>query len=215
MRARRLGAWFLSAFCLAIAFVLALPVGVAGLLLIAGWVDGVPPSDVPGIGVCLVFIGGVIGVGVLVVVSVALVAGDPFVSLLRGWRSVRTRMRTLLAAVAAFALCLGLLVFADRSRKAYHAARAHEEQATAYRRLQGIDSRGGDVFDPKIWSPTRLEYFRAMECYHDDLRRKYDAAAYRPWLGVSPDPPEPTEPDGIPGDLDWLWRIMQAFMQIH
>ena len=33
--------------------------------------------------------------------------------------------------------------------------------------------------------------FRARADYHRNLRRKYANAGRRPWLGVSPDPPEP------------------------
>lgn len=222
MPARRLRAWFLSAFSLAIAFVLALPVCFVGLLLTVDLVLAGPSTYQPGVATALVFllIAGLIGVGALVLVSVALLAGDRFVWLRPRGRSFRPRLRlrTLVAAVSALAPCLGLLVFADRFHEAYHAARAHEERATTYRWLQGLDSGPFHflALDPKMWSPRRLEYFRAMERHHDRLRRKYDAAAYRPWLSVPPDPPEPTEPDGRLDELEdlYLWRILRASLQI-
>jgi hypothetical protein len=228
MPALRLRIWFLSAFSLAIAFVLALPVCFIGVALIMGWVLGGLPTDQPGLVVALVslLVVGLIGVGVLVVVSVALLAGDRFVSLQLGGRSLRPRLRlrTLVGSVAALSLCLGLIVFADRSRTAYHTARAHEAQATTYRWLRGFDSSAGGLFwlrppDPKMWSARQLGYYRAMERYHDGLRRKYDAAAYRPWLIVPPDPPEPREPDwrldALEGILEEIWSVLWTFLQSH
>jgi hypothetical protein len=232
MPSRRLRAWLLAAFSLTIACMLALAAGCfIGAVLSVGWILGDPLTVQPGLVVALVsiMIVGLISVGVFVVVSVALLTGDRFVSLRLGGRSLRPRLRlrlrTLVGSVAAIALCLGVIVFADRSSKAYHTARAHEAQATTYRWLLGIDSDAGRLFwrspppDPKMWSSWRLRYYRAMERYHDGLRRKYDTAAYRPWLSVPSDPPEPREPDWRLDVLEeiWkmLWKILLASRQSH
>ena len=73
MPARRLRAWLLSAFSLAITFVLALAVCFIGMVLSVGWVFGDPPTVQPGFVVTLVsmLIVGLISVGVFFVVSVA------------------------------------------------------------------------------------------------------------------------------------------------
>jgi hypothetical protein len=216
MPARRFRAWLLSAFSLAITFVLALAVCFIGMVLSVGWVFG-DPTVQPGFVVTLVsmLIVGLISLGVFVVISVALLSGDRFVFLRLGGRSSRPglRLRTLVGSVAAISLCLGVIVFADRSWKAYYTARAHEAQATTYRRLLGIDSDAGRLFwpsppDPKMWSSWRLRYYRAMERYHDGLRRKYDTAAYRPWLSVPSDPPEPMEPDWRLDVLEEIWKML-------
>ena len=218
MPARRLRAWLLSALSLAITFVLALAVCFIGMVLSVGWVFGDPPTVQPGFVVTLVsmLIVGLISVGVFFVVSVALLSGDRFVLLRLGGRSSRLglglRLRTLVGSVAAISLCLGMIVFADRSWKAYHTARAHEAQATTYRWLLGDSDAGGlslpSPLDPKIWNSWRLRYYRAMERYHDGLRRKYDTAAYRPWLSVPSDPPEPVEPDWRLDVLEDIWKML-------
>jgi hypothetical protein len=43
--------------------------------------------------------------------------------------------------------------------------------------------------------------------YHGNLRRKYEGAASRPWLLVSPDPPEPRHPEVIFIDLEHLGSV--------
>jgi hypothetical protein len=228
MPAHRLRAWFLATLSLALAFVIALPVCFVGVLLTVGYALGDLPTDRPRLLLAVVplLIARLIGVGVLVLVSVALVAGERFVLLPKGGRSfrLRLRIRTLVASIAALALCCGLLVFADRTlrtfRKVCSAARAHEAQAASYRWLQGLDSDAGGIFhprppDPKIWSRRQLEYFRAMDRYHDGLRRKYDAAARHPWLSVPPDPPKPREPDWRLDFLDDLWKIIRASLQTN
>lgn len=94
MSAQRRRAWFLAAFSLAIAFVLALPVALGGLVLIVGWVLTEPPTVQPGVAMALVLllIAGLVGVGALVLVSVALLAGDRFVWLRLRGRLFRPRL---------------------------------------------------------------------------------------------------------------------------
>ena len=152
MPEHRLSAWLLAAFSLAITFVLALAVCFIGMGLGVGLVFGNPLTVQPGFVVALVslMIVGPASVAVFVVVSVALLTEDRFVSLRLGGRSSRPRLRlrTLVGSVAAISLCLGVIVFADRSWKAYHTARAHGAQATTYRWLLGIDSDAGRLFWP-------------------------------------------------------------------
>ncbi len=110
-------------------------------------------------------------------------------------RLPRVTVRRLMILVA----IAGLLLAAGRAwnlradyllRASYHESRA--------RILEVIRDRG----EPSYFRPAdrsrpaldRAEADRrhaASVAYHEALRRKYEAAARRPWLPVEPDPPGP------------------------
>ena len=86
-----------------------------------------------------------------------------------------------------------------------------DTQAAAYRWIQGLDSDMG-IFVPRPRPPGTIipeyvEYFRAMEQYHQGLRQKYEAATRQPWLPIPPDPPEPRKPDERLVSLMIKWRL--------
>jgi hypothetical protein len=215
MPLRRLAAWVLSGLILIAASAIALGLGCCGALLFCDFAfghfdDGNPRPLYTKI---VSLIAGFIVLVGLIFLSVTVMLSDRVFSLRDLRRSFlpRLRIRTLMVLIAAHALFLGLLVFADRALHtfcaAYTAAMSHESDARVYRWIQGLDSERGGIFfvsppDPRFWPPSLLEYFRAMERYHHGLSQKYHGAARRPWLAVPPDPPRAQETGreiGCPG----------------
>lgn len=54
-------------------------------------------------------------------------------------------------------------------------------------------SSAEDVREVVARAEEQIAERRAVAGYHDGLRRKYEAAARRPWVAVAPDPPPPEE----------------------
>jgi hypothetical protein len=109
---------------------------------------------------------------------------------------VRLRMR-LWHCMAAILVLGALLELGMEGRRAFHAyekARYHAHSASAYRSMQERGSLSN--FLPGLlglhWDPWMLDYFRAMESYHERISQKYYGVACHPWRSVSPDPPEPS-----------------------
>ncbi len=88
-------------------------------------------------------------------------------------RLPRTTTRRWMVAVAIVAFALVTFVFLRRSAHFMRLAAFHNDMARAIR------SSPGSGADPK--RADRLE----------ELARKYERAAARPWLSVEPDPPRP------------------------
>jgi hypothetical protein len=54
--------------------------------------------------------------------------------------------------------------------------------------------RSSELGDQAILARSTVGYWSRMEIYHQQLRRKYEEAASRPWRPVAADPPPPSEP---------------------
>jgi hypothetical protein len=50
------------------------------------------------------------------------------------------------------------------------------------------------------------EHFRLSD-YYEEMRAKYERAAFRPWLRVEPDRPPPAWPEGVPREPPQSKRI--------
>jgi hypothetical protein len=51
-----------------------------------------------------------------------------------------------------------------------------------------------ELADRAILSRSMVSYWSRMAIYHEELRRKYEEAATKPWRLVSTDPPPPLNP---------------------
>jgi hypothetical protein len=88
----------------------------------------------------------------------------------------RIRLRTLMIAVAVAALPLGLWAGIERRRAAF-------DRTAAYHVTQVVGlTVGGRPLTPSE---------RRRDEWHYALFLKYREAAFRPWIPVGPDPPEP------------------------
>jgi hypothetical protein len=106
-------------------------------------------------------------------------------------------MRRMMVAVAIFALVLGTVEGLRRRRESYRRRAdmfAQKVSAAIMDEQSYRMSRRGSTFgyDPR----TTTAYYQLVE-HFDSLRVKYERAADRLWLFVTPDPPEPTWPNGV------------------
>ncbi|HWE36906.1 MAG TPA: hypothetical protein VG406_10100 [Isosphaeraceae bacterium] len=117
----------------------------------------------------------------------------------------------LMSLLALIALGMGI----ERRRRDFLAQAAHHGQEVEHnRRYKGYSAiiamrRVGDgyelfPFDPSAdYERRAVEHWNRSADYHEALRIKYEQAARRPWLPVSPDPPRPPNPE-IPPDVEVL-----------
>jgi hypothetical protein len=195
--------WVLSGLILAAVFTFAVTACASGMFLVLtfafGGVGELNPRSLNA--AAAVLISGLLVFSLTVTLAVAIVfevRGPSLWRVLRRHRP-RSRLRTLMVAVAAFAGFVALFIYAGRAFHANRTARSQAESAAVYRWLQGLDSELPGILIPRnpsdIWSPMQLQHLRAMERYHQGLSQKYYNATYRPWLAMPPDPPEPQEPE--------------------
>jgi hypothetical protein len=107
---------------------------------------------------------------------------------------LRLRLWHSMAAILVLGALLELGIEAWRAFHAYEKARYHAHSASSYRSMQERGSLSN--FLPRLlglhWDPWMLDYFRAMESYHERISQKYYGVACHPWRSVSSDPPEPS-----------------------
>ena len=108
---------------------------------------------------------------------------------------VRFTIRRLMAAVAVLALVLAVADQLRRRRESF------QRSADVYRRKTGDAfmaaqiTRSGNLF---VWDRRTSPAHEALADHYDALRVKYERAAAHPWRPVTPDPPEPAWPEGVP-----------------
>src|SRR5262245_54718649 len=108
---------------------------------------------------------------------------------------VRFTVRLLVAAVAVVAF---ILAGADRLRRRRE---SFQHRAEVFSRKSGEAfmaaqvTRSGNLF---VWDPRTSPAHEALSVHYDALRVKYERAAAHPWRPVTPDPPEPAWPEGVP-----------------
>jgi hypothetical protein len=88
-------------------------------------------------------------------------------------------VRRLMIVVALIAVVSGSFRLKRRSEEFRQRAAKHE----------WLSKPGGGSMmgPPEVWM-GELEVFQR---YHDGMRRKYEYAAWHPWLSIEPDPPPP------------------------
>ena len=133
----------------------------------------------------------------------------------------RFRIRTLMVAVALTALALSLPSLVRQHLRSKEKARVHARQAEHSRFVRGALSEDvqdclrraeeerrmeercmGDPEQRRRVMQALDEYDEARalrnRCgadadYHTRMKRKYELAAWMPWLSVAPDPPDPED----------------------
>jgi hypothetical protein len=119
-------------------------------------------------------------------------------------------IRQLMVIVAIFAIVLGVAMIRHRRDRYLGLMRAHERSAQAADLMQGLlveeaqrDEEKAkkapgrlayEFADQAILSHSMVSYWARKAAYHDELRRKYEEAASRPWRLISSDPPPPSNP---------------------
>jgi hypothetical protein len=185
----RLRDWSLSGLILLVALALTLAEGIG--VMFVSTCDSLHNIET---NIIVLMTVGFMAILLLVILAVAVVAGDDFRCLwrVRHFRHPLLYLRNLMAAVAILATLLGLGIFTRRALDAYRMARSHEDSAEVYRWLQGGGSNLQRVLPPppgpELWTPKQLEDLRTMERYHRYLSKKYYEVVHRPWLSVSPSP---------------------------
>lgn len=96
----------------------------------------------------------------------------------------RLTVRRMIAVVAIIALIIGVATYLMRADHYRRRARHHAlmERSSVIAVVDGAKPAEQQELD---------ELNRAWTAHHGSLRRKYEAAATRPWAYVAPDPPEP------------------------
>jgi hypothetical protein len=111
---------------------------------------------------------------------------------------VRLKLWMLLLLVAFIAFGLGI----ERRRRdflaraAHHGQEAERNRQWKYYSVIMIIRVGGDPLslppeESAEYERRVIEHWNRSADYHEALRIKYEQAARRPWLPVSPDPPRP------------------------
>ena len=111
---------------------------------------------------------------------------------------MRFRMRSLMLAIAASAVVMGIAVGLWRRSVSYkrvagdhaHEAQFYADAGWGLVRFGGWNSDG--TLDPE--RKRLADQFGELYDYHCLLREKYERAATRPWSLVPPDPPSPPVP---------------------
>jgi hypothetical protein len=99
----------------------------------------------------------------------------------------------MMGVVAALAVASGAVSFSIRAGERRRVAARHAEAEVYARRFleqcrDGIISFPGE--NPEVVKAVLSGYSKAIP-YHADQRRKWERAAWTPWLSVAPDPPAP------------------------
>ena len=89
----------------------------------------------------------------------------------------RFTVRRMMIAVAFVAAIMSWFALQRKAERFQQRAASHGRKAEEAR----------DAMAMGIYDPALTKHFR----YHEDMQRKYDRAVLKPWLFVSPDPPEP------------------------
>ena len=94
---------------------------------------------------------------------------------------LRVSLRTMMAVVAVLAMSLGLSVWMEKRAVRFRALKDHH--MVLFRRNHFPVGKVG-------LSTPEEESRRDQAWYHYEMAKKYRAAALRPWLTVTPGPPE-------------------------
>ncbi len=119
-------------------------------------------------------------------------------------------VRRMMVVVAVLAVTLGALAIRSRRDRYLALMRNHDRSAQAATAMQDLLAKAAEFddlhsreapgrlayefSDDAILSRSMVGYWSRKATYHEQLRRKYEEAASRPWLLVSPDPDPPVNP---------------------
>lgn len=136
----------------------------------------------------------------------------PRVRLTVEWVEVPLQLsvRRMMVVVAVLTMTLGALAIRARRDRYLDLMRNHDRSAQAATAMQDLLAKAAELddrhsrdapgrlayefSDDAILSRSMVGYWSRKATYHERLRRKYEAAASRPWLLVSPDPDPPVNP---------------------
>ncbi len=128
-----------------------------------------------------VLVSAIMAIAVSVTLAVARIRARPPARRGLGRPAFRLRVWHFMAAILVFGALLQLVIAARRAFNAYRTAQEYAAKAATYRDLQDWGSL----------EPSVLEYFRAMQHYHEQMSQKcYDGACH-PWHPAPTAPPEP------------------------
>jgi hypothetical protein len=102
------------------------------------------------------------------------------------------RLRSMMILVAVFALGIWAAVMVRLRGDYLSRAAQHTAHEQSYRRTSHI--RFAESFPAEDRQELLLMRARLAD-FHDEMRRKWERAASRPWMPVSPDPDSPPAAD--------------------